>query len=382
MKKILINAIAIKEGGGAVVFFKTFNEMSRLSENIHWTIIIDERLREKIKTNNNITILVYPWIKKSSVHLLYWNELILPKLIKRMKIDLFYSVINTLPLRRLACTEVLCILQAGYFSEEFTALNRHYNGSIKSKIGWWVRRQWTLLSLKKAEKIISPTKSLSEVITKQLSLPPKKIQVVLPGSGLALGYSAQKRSYPKSSWRIGYITKYGVQKNFYVLFKAAQALKKNGVHFKLVLTLNESHAQFDIVRQLIDSCELHSVIENHGEIADGEIQALYNTLDLFIFPSLCESIGFSLLEAMHYGLPVIASDIASNRELLGDNGIFFQRHHSHELKEKMLLLIENEKYYSEMSVFSIQQSQKYCWSQSAKETIKILSDAAGRCAGC
>ncbi len=372
MKKILINAIATKEGGGAVVFEKTVNEMIAQDNNIEWFIIIDEALRAKIKITDRVTILTFPWIKKSLFHLLYFNEIILPRLVINLKIDRFFSVINTLPFRKLSCKTFLHILQAGYFSKEFISLNAKYNNSFKSKVEWAARKHWTFLSLKKSDIIISPTQSLANEIITQLKIDKNKIKVVLPGPGLAEGFVSPKSYYHKNTLKIGYITKYGVQKNFEVLFKAAAELKKQQIDFKLVLTLNQNHTSYHFIKALIDLYNISDIIENHGEISEKEIQTLYLTLDCFVFPSLCESIGFPLLEAMYYALPIIASDINSNRELLGDEGVFFNPHDYIELSHKIILILANLHEQSDLSEYSIERSKLFLWTNSAKNTLMEL----------
>lgn len=374
MKKILINAMTIKEGGGAVVFVKTFNEMIRQNNNIQYFVVIDEVLRSKINVTSQVTILTFPWIKKSPFHLLYWNEIVLPKMIKKLKIDFLYSQINTLPFRKLKCFEFLSVLQAGYFSKDFLELNTKYNTSLRQKIGWEIRKHWVFSSIKKADKVTVPTKALGDEIISQLKIDKNKIAVILPGPGLAEGNVLPKEQKQRNIWRIGYITKYGVQKNFDVLFKAAAELKLKNVPFKLVLTLNEDHSPYHHVKTLIDQYQIDDVIENHGESSETQLRDLYTTLDLFIFPSLCESIGFTLLEAMYYGIPIIAADINTNRELLGEKGLFFRPHDFHKLFNKVMSVINNEKTYFNLSNYSINRSRVFSWKKTGQDTIGILRE--------
>lgn len=374
--KILINAITVKEGGGQVFFYKTLNAMTQQEKDIQWVVIIDETSRNKIITDNKVALITFPWIKKSAFHLLYWNEIVLHRLVKKMKIDCVFSLVNTLPIRKLRCPTFLSILQAGYFSEEFMKLNTQYNNTLKNKIGWSIRKYLTFSSIKNATQITTPTKALSDQITRKLKISSEKIRVILPGLGLTEGEQSFPSLRKDKIFRIGYITKYGVQKNFDVLFKAANILKMHGVPFKVIVTLNTQLAQFQHINFLIKQYGVEDYIENHGELSEEKLRTLYSTLHLFVFPSLCESIGFTLLEAMHYGLPIIASDINSNQELLGEQGIFFNPNDDIDLKNKIISIMQDENLYQKLSRYSTLRAQCFSWEKTAKETVYALKELA------
>lgn len=57
---------------------------------------------------------------------------------------------------------------------------------------------------------------------------------------------------------------------------------------------------------------------------------IYDGVSLLVFPSLYEGFGLPLLEAMTRGLPVVASDIPSSREVVADGGVFYSPPWSHE----------------------------------------------------
>src|SRR3990167_1822717 len=372
MRKVLINAITIKEGGGAVVFIYTLNEMLRLERNIQWIVIVDEMLKNRINHADNITLLTFPWIKKSPFHFLYWNEITLPALVRQEKIDCLFSQVNTLPIRQLSCPTLLSILHAGYFSAVFSTLTFKYNKSLSSKIGWFLRKNWVTTSLKKATEVVAPTQALADDIIFQLGMSKNKMRVVVPGPGLTEGAGSSKQKLNQGTTRIGYITKYGVQKNFEVLFKAAAQLKEKEVAFKLILTLDPQRDNFRHVNFLIEQYQIGDIIENHGEINTEQTNALFKSLDIFIFPSLCESIGFTLLEAMYHGLPVIAAETKSNCELLGNEGVFFKPYDDLELFNKILHLIQDESHFLDQSILNIKRIKSFSWVKSAEETLGLI----------
>lgn len=374
MRKILINAISVREGGGAIVLTRLLNEMSYLEANTQWWVVVDEVLRSKIPERPNIILLSFPWVKKSPLHLLFWYEFSLSALIRREHIDLVFSQTNSLPMiHKLPCPTLLLVQHAGYFSNEFVKLYLHSQKGILRKFGWYARAYWVYRSIKQATAVTVQTQALADAILKQLNIPASNISVVPHGPGLAEGKISVK-AFPKTKeWRIGYITKFGVQKNFAVLFQAIRALKQQGVHCKVILTLDTNHAPYQSIQALIDDYQIADCIENHGEINAEQTRALYQSLALFIFPSLCESFGFTLVEALCYGIPVIAADTPSNREIVGDQGLFFNAHEGAELAEKIFYTLSDDQQYEVMSKCSIERSQLYSWYNAAKNLLKIFS---------
>jgi glycosyltransferase involved in cell wall biosynthesis len=55
-----------------------------------------------------------------------------------------------------------------------------------------------------------------------------------------------------------------------------------------------------------------------GTVPQHDVFPLYRAANVFLFPSLTESFGFPLLEALAAGTAIVASDISSNRETAGD----------------------------------------------------------------
>jgi glycosyltransferase involved in cell wall biosynthesis len=63
----------------------------------------------------------------------------------------------------------------------------------------------------------------------------------------------------------------------------------------------------------------------HGWVDNGsaELAALYRDASIFVFPSLAENSPVSLLEAMAAGCAIVATDLESCREVLGDAARYF-----------------------------------------------------------
>lgn len=80
--------------------------------------------------------------------------------------------------------------------------------------------------------------------------------------------------------------------------------------------------------------------EKLGYVSDRELQQLYHDAYGFVYPSLNEGFGYPPIEAMHYGIPVIASPFASIPEVCGDAVLYANPLSVEEIMNRILLLMD------------------------------------------
>lgn len=81
-----------------------------------------------------------------------------------------------------------------------------------------------------------------------------------------------------------------------------------------------------------------------GYVNKDELEALYSNTYAFIYPSLNEGFGYPPLEAMKYGVPVIASPFASITEVCQDSVLYANPYSSAEIAMRIISLEDSEKY--------------------------------------
>lgn len=101
------------------------------------------------------------------------------------------------------------------------------------------------------------------------------------------------------------------EKNFHALIEAFSNLKQS--EYKLVIA-GDADIEDAYSRRLKAMAGEHGVILT-GFIKGEKLHALLSHARLFVLPSSHEGLPISLLEAMGYGLPVLASDIPANKEV-------------------------------------------------------------------
>jgi glycosyltransferase involved in cell wall biosynthesis len=106
-----------------------------------------------------------------------------------------------------------------------------------------------------------------------------------------------------------------------------------------------------------------------GNQSGAKLAALYRGAALFVQPSECESMPIVVLEAAGEGVPVVASDIAAHREIMGNDGSYFESKNILELAavlQETLGDLDGAKERAKAVVSRIRDT--YAWERIAAET--------------
>lgn len=81
-----------------------------------------------------------------------------------------------------------------------------------------------------------------------------------------------------------------------------------------------------------------------GYVSEEKLEELYSKAYLFVYPSLNEGFGYPPIEAMKYGVPVIASPFTSISEICGNAALYFNPYSIEEIMNRMLVIMNPEIY--------------------------------------
>ncbi len=110
--------------------------------------------------------------------------------------------------------------------------------------------------------------------------------------------------------------------------------------------------------------------------SDHELALLYQHATVYLFPSKCEGFGLPPLEAMSFGVPVLASNTSCLPEILGQAALYFSPDDIEEMVCVMEKVISDDMLLDEMSRRGKTQIKQYSWTQMAKEIQSIYESCA------
>jgi glycosyltransferase involved in cell wall biosynthesis len=115
-----------------------------------------------------------------------------------------------------------------------------------------------------------------------------------------------------------------------------------------------------------------------GFVPEDHLPIFYNGCDAFVYPSFYEGFGLPPLEAMSCGAPVIASNLTSIPEVIGDAGILINPYDISEISFAIGNLLSNENLRKELSIKGLNRSSEFSWQNTAHNTLKVYEDVYNR----
>ena len=103
---------------------------------------------------------------------------------------------------------------------------------------------------------------------------------------------------------------------------------------------------------------------------DNLLKTFYKNAYCLVYPSKYEGFGLPVLEALSLGCPVISSDSSSLPEVAGKAVLYFN-HSDKDGLLKQIEILNNQKFRENLIIKGFEQSKKFSWEKTAKETIEV-----------
>jgi len=199
------------------------------------------------------------------------------------------------------------------------------------RLEWKLRAWLSVATMRRAALVVTPSQALADLIRHARPELAAKPFAVLP-HGLDLSrYASRGRGDEAPSRPFVFLcpTKIEPYKGIELLVAAASGLPHEAREFEVRITASERGWPVDIQR-VIDAARGEgpfSRLRFVGPVVAEKMSEAYRAADAVVYPSLCESFGFPLLEAMAAGLPIVAgapAQLAVDLELCGGAALYYE----------------------------------------------------------
>lgn len=323
--KIMVFDVPAESGGALSVLNDFYNEYKTYKTNNYIFVVSKPDLKEI----SNIKVLRYPWIKKSWLHRLYFDNFVAPKIIREYDVDEVISLQNII-VPHTKINQTVYVHNSLPFAE--------YRFSIAENRLLWVYQnilsKSIYKSIKKASKVIVQTEWMKKACVEMVRVDGAKIEVMPP----KINIEVMKHFKPtKENLSTFFYPASGVEfKNHKIIVDACLELKEAGiVNYRVVFTLKGDENKS--VSALYKKVKEHDLpVDFIGSISRDAVFDYYSK-SVLVFPSYIETVGLPLIEAKMYRAPILASDCAFSHEILDgyDAVQYFNPFNSGELREKI-----------------------------------------------
>lgn len=288
--RLLIHAPNIHQGGGRTLLIAILQALAISHEWKQVVVTLDERLKlDESLTGKLTTVRVAPTLLAR-----LRAEWSLSKSARRE--DLLLCFGNLPPLLAVQARVVL-FLQNHYLVEGVPALELPFR--LKTRLQ--IERLWLRRAVHRCNVVIVQSPSMQRRVKEVLGVK----AIVAPFVEAA---SPREESAPEKTLDYLYIASGEPHKNHRRLIEAWIHLAEQGHFPSLGLTLDPM-AHEVLCRWIADKASLHALqIKMLGTLSSEQVERTYLGSKALIFPSLFESFGLPLVEAMALGVPILASE--------------------------------------------------------------------------
>lgn len=243
-------------------------------------------------------------------------------------------------------------------------------------------RQWKFEAYKyiiakaaeRAVKILTVTEFAKKEIVTYLNVPPEKVKVIYEAPASAPLKPSDvveiKKRYRLSRPYILFVGTLERKKNLPMLAKGFDLfIEKYRYDMDLVVAGKQDRHYPEVKEQMLGIKNRGRLVFT-GYVSDEDQAALYMGAYAFVTPSLHEGFGLPGLEAMQYGVPVLASNTEVFNEVYDYAALYFDPLNPDDLAKNLALLADDQPFYEQMRQKGLDRIRFFDWNRTAQETLE------------
>lgn len=331
--------------------------------------IFDRKYSDEFIFAENVKPIVVGPPARHSILLYLWYEFSVPKVLKKIKPDLFISPDSFLSLRsKFIDLIVIHDLNFEHYPEHMSLIYRGYY------------RYFTPKYAHKAVRIATVSEFSKKDIMTQYGIDSNKIDVLYNGSNDVFKVVSDKdkaqvkKKYTNSNDYFVFVGAFNPRKNLQNIFKAFDEFKVNdsrGIKFVLVgekmywnKEINESFQRMSFKDDVIFT----------GRLGPKDLSLVVGSSLALVYTSYFEGFGIPIIEAFNSEVPVITSNVTAMPEIAGDAALLVNPSNAKEISSAMRSIVDDE----QLSLTLVEKGRKrrneFSWDKTADRLWKSIME--------
>jgi glycosyltransferase involved in cell wall biosynthesis len=314
-------------------------------------------------------------VEKITPSLKYYSlreQVDLPRILHKKKIDLLHSPHFNIPLIRV-CPMVVTIHDVIYLACQ---------EDLPSFVGRMYYRAMMAAAVRRADRIITDSEYSKRDIQRFFKAEDDRLDVIYPGVDQSIRKNVDSVKLCEVKSRLGIVSPYLIytgiyklRKNHAGLLQAFKTFVDKGGHAQLVIAGPMEDGE-EMLRRLAQDLGVADRVVFTGFVEHGDLPALYSGASVYACPSLYEGFGFTVLEAMACGVPVVCSRETSLPEVAGAAALYADARNPQEFGNALYQVFRDQALRAMLVNKGMNNLQRFQWKHAAERTLAVYEKAA------
>jgi glycosyltransferase involved in cell wall biosynthesis len=310
----------------------------------------------------------------------YLDHISFPLFLRGLHPDLVHVPLNRIPI----------VLMPPYVVTVHDMSSLIFETEMRSRFRNEMHRWHFLRGLRQASRIIAVSDSTRRDLENLISVPPWSIRRVYnapdPGFFVDPSTDLADRQRIMERYQINhpfllYAGNIRRHKNVPRLVEAFTVVREQLAQHPLycdlrLVIIGDTISQYPAVRQAVIKSRVENVVRFLGFVPFDTLRCFYESAAAFVFVSRYEGFGLPPLEAMACGTPVVASNVSSIPEVVGDAAMLVNPENVFEIARAIKEVLCDPGLRQELITRGRRQASRYSWERTAREVLSIYQEIA------
>lgn len=374
LSKVAIDASSAGSGGALRYLSEICPSLGEASPETTFYLIARRSQRSRLPSiPPNFRQIQMPESTRFRPYRLWWLQFVLPSILRKLDINVLMGSSDV------STTRSFCpLLLVVHNYNPFSPLTKDI-WDLKTRLRLAIQRRAVRGSARRADQVVFVSEWSRQAMSPELGIPLEKSTVIYHGVSENFGTPLEGESGSKAENPFILVVSVVLEhKNLVRLIEAYDQLLQS-LDQKLDLVIAGPIGSVKLHQALKLALEQRGLTDNVrflNSITSDELLALYHQAELMVFPSLEETFGLPLIEAMAAGLPIAVSQASAIPEVCGDAARYFDPQDMSDMTRAMSDILTNSFLREDLVQRGLARASTFSWSTAAESLLTLMQRLA------